>query len=122
MIETKASRQRTTRLHFAIPVFIYGNEASGAPFQDITQTVAINANGCLVELTTPVAKDQALWLTNTKTNEEIPCTVVTIGNPVNGKTPVGLKFSQPSPRFWGLAFPPDDWDPATRKRPTRGPR
>ena len=28
-------------------VFIYGNNESGAPFKEITQTVAINANGCL---------------------------------------------------------------------------
>ncbi len=109
-------------MHFAIPVFIYGNDETGAPYQDITQTVAINANGCLVELTTSVVKDQALLLTNMKTNEEIPCNVVTIGNPANGKFPVGLRFAQPSPRFWGLAFPPDDWDPATRKRPTPGSR
>jgi hypothetical protein len=122
MIETKSGRQRTTRLHFAIPVFVYGNDESGMPYQEITQTVAINANGCLVELTTPVVKDQALLITNMKTNEEIACSVVSIGNPVNGKIPVGLRFNQPSPRFWGLAFPPDDWDPSTRKRPTKGPR
>jgi hypothetical protein len=98
-------------------VFIYGNKESGEPFKEITQTLSINANGCLIELATPVAKEQALLLTNVKTNEEMTCNVVTLGSLVNGKTQVGLRFAQVSPRFWGLAFPPEDWDPADRKRP-----
>jgi hypothetical protein len=105
-------------VHLAIPVFIYGNRESGTPFKEIAQTLAVNANGCLVELATPVSKDQSLLLTNMKSNEEMTCTVVTLGKIANGKAQVGLSFSQPSPRFWGLAFPPEDWDPAERKLPT----
>jgi hypothetical protein len=118
MADNKFVRPRTTRVHLAISVFIYGNSESGTPFKEITQTLAVNANGCLVELSTPVSKDQSLLLTNMKSNEEMACTVVTLGKIVNGKAQVGLSFSQPSPRFWGLAFPPEDWDPAERKLPT----
>ena len=25
-------------------------------------------------------------------------------------------MDHPSPRFWGIAFPPEDWNPAERKR------
>ena len=117
MAETKTARHRTTRVRIAIPVFIYGNNESGPPFKEITQTVEVNANGCLVEIQTPVVKEQPLLLTNLKTDEEIACNVVTLGNFVNGKTEVGLRFAQPSPRFWGIGFPPEDWDPAHRKRP-----
>jgi hypothetical protein len=109
-------RPRTTRIHFAIPVFIYGTKPSGEPFKEITQTLAVNAAGCLVELSTPVVKEQALLLTNMKTNEEIACTVVA-GTSGSDKSQVAIRFAQPSPKFWGLAFPPEDWDPATRKRP-----
>ncbi len=119
MVEAKNPRRRTSRLHFAIPVFIYGNRETGAPFKEITQTIAINADGCLVEIATPVVREQPLLLTNVKTDEEMPCVVVTIGTISNGKAQIGLRFSQASPRFWGLSFPPDDWDPAERKRPTR---
>ena len=122
MVDRKIVSPRTTRLHFAIPVFIYGSKDSGAPFTEITQTLAVNASGCLVELATPVVKEQPLLLTNMKTNEEMACSVVTLGSVVNGKAQVGLRFAQPSPRFWGLAFPPEDWDPATRKLPTAGKR
>ena len=72
-------RHRTTRVHLAISVFIYGNNESGEPFKEITQTLAVNANGCLVELATPVSKDQSLLLTNMQSNEEMTCTVVTLG-------------------------------------------
>ena len=118
MTETKLARQRTTRVHIAIPLFIYGNHESSAPFKEITQTLTVNANGCLIELATPVVKEQPLLLMNMKTNEEMACYVVTLGIHVNGKTQVGLRFARPSPRFWGIAFPPEDWDPADRKRPT----
>jgi len=117
MAESKSARQRTTRVQIAIPVFIYGNHASGPPFKEITQTVAVNANGCLIELATPVVKEQPLLLTNMKSNEEMACNVVAPGNIVNGKMQVALRFAQPSPRFWGIGFPPEDWDPADRKRP-----
>jgi len=117
MADIKAMRPRTTRVLLAIPVFIYGNKESEKPFKEITQTVEVNANGCLLELATPVVKEQQLLLTNMKTNEEMPCLVATLGNVVNGKAQVGLRFAQPSPRFWGLGFPPEDWDPAERKRP-----
>jgi hypothetical protein len=117
MSESKTLRPRTTRVHLAIPVFIYGNKETDKPFKEISQTVEVNANGCLLEMTTPVIKDQHLLLTNMKTNEEMACHVVTLGNVVNGKARVGLRFAQVSPRFWGLSFPPEDWDPAERKRP-----
>jgi hypothetical protein len=117
MVETKIARPRTTRVHIAIPVFIYGSSESGTTFSEYTQTVAVNANGCLIELAESVVKEQPLLLTNLKTNEEMPCSVVTLGNVANGKAVVGLRFAQPSPRFWGIGFPPEDWDPADRKRP-----
>jgi hypothetical protein len=122
MAETKTARQRTTRVRIAIPVFIYGNNEGGPPFKEITQTVSVNANGCLVELSTPVVKEQPLLLTNLKTDEEMACHVVTLGNSCDGKTEVGLRFAQPSPRFWGIGFPPEDWDPASRKRPAPSKR
>jgi hypothetical protein len=108
---------RTTRVTLAINVSIRGQNAAGSPFNETCQTLTVNANGCLLEMATPVAKEQPLVLKNVRTTAEIPCTVVSLGNNANGKTQVALRFEQPSPRFWGLGFPPEDWDPADRKRP-----
>src|SRR5580658_874116 len=117
MAREETSRTRTTRVHLAITVSIRGQNGVGAPFTETTQTVTVNANGCLLEMATPVAKEQPLILKNIRTTGEIPCTVVSLGNTSNGKTQVALRFDQSAPRFWGLGFPPDDWDPADRKRP-----
>jgi hypothetical protein len=117
MVESKIARPRPTQEHVAIPVFIYGHKESGQPFKEINETIAVSANGCLVELLTPVVKGQPLFLTNLKTNEELACSVVTLGNIANGKTEVALCFTQASPHFWGIGFPPEDWEPADRERP-----
>lgn len=110
-------QSRTSRVHLAIAVFVYGNKDGGTPFKEFTKTVSINASGCLLELSTPVVKDQSLLLVNMKSNQEVACQVVSARNGVSGSAQVALRFREPSPRFWGLAFPPEDWDPSTRKRP-----
>jgi hypothetical protein len=97
---------------------VYGATESGNPFNEITQTLIINANGGLIELATPVAKGQRLFIANMKTGDEIACDVATLGSHVGGKAQVGIRFAEPSPHFWGLAFPPEDWDSGERKRPS----
>ena len=117
MAETKILRLRTTRVQIAIPVFIYGNNESGPPFREISETALGECQWLpRLRLPRPLSKNSPFLLTNIKTNEDMQCTVVTLGNFVNGKTEVGLRFGQPSPRFWGIGFPPEDWDPAERKR------
>ena len=108
---------RATRLHMAIPVFVYGTTESGEPFKEITATLVINDSGGLFELETPVVRDQKLLLANMKTGAEITCSVASLQTSNDGKTQVGISFDQPSPHFWGVTFPPEDWDSADRKRP-----
>jgi hypothetical protein len=55
---------------------------------------------------------------NPKTAEELPSKVVSLGKPEDGKIPVGIEFSEASPLFWQISFPPDDWlTSSERKRP-----
>jgi hypothetical protein len=96
-----------------MPVFV-----RGANFQESTNTVAVNAHGCLVMLKAKVVRDDQLSLVNAKTAEELPARVVSLGKPEEGKIPVGVEFGEPSPLFWRINFPPDDWFTSTeRKRP-----
>lgn len=101
----------------AIPIFVHGTNESGSPFKENTETIVINARGALIELQTPVAKEQELRLTNMETRAEITCHVVTFRRSESGKAQIGIRFNEASPRFWGLGFPPEDWDPAERKLP-----
>jgi hypothetical protein len=53
--------------------------------------------------------------------------VEVVGQSVNGKAfrqrvesekaELGIEFLEPQPRFWGIAFPPEDWSRAERKMP-----
>ena len=105
--------RRTQRVHIAMPVVVRGRH-----FEEATTTVAVNAHGCLVLLKTAIARDEILSLVNPRTAEELPSKVVSIGKPEDGKIPVGIEFAEPSPLFWQINFPPDDWlTSSERKRP-----
>jgi hypothetical protein len=88
----------------------------GELFQEKTKTITVNANGCLVLLAAKVKRGQKLIISNPQTQEELPCTVIFQGDYNSGRSEVGLEFSEPSPKFWRIAFPPTDWDPNERKR------
>jgi len=72
-------------------------------------------------MTNRVARAQQISIVNPKTAEELPCSVNFIGQRDAGKMEVGIEFSEPSPLFWRIAFPPEDWDPSERKRASHSP-
>jgi hypothetical protein len=110
--------RRTQRVSIAIPVVVRGKG-----FQETTSTFSVNAHGGLVALRATVAVDDLVSLINPRTLEELPGKVVYIGKPEDGKIPVGVEFSEPSPFFWKISFPPDDWmNSEERKRPGSNPR
>ncbi|HWY27408.1 MAG TPA: PilZ domain-containing protein [Candidatus Angelobacter sp.] len=109
-------RRRTQRVQIAMPLLVRGKSGERA-FEEEATTMSISANGCMVMLSARVVRAQEITILNPKTVEELPCTVAFVGRTVQGKTEVAFEFSEPSPLFWRIAFPPEDWDPAERKRP-----
>jgi hypothetical protein len=103
--EYGSSRRRTQRVKIAIPVTVRIPKANASFYEEATETVVVNAHGCLALLAVPLATGQQVRIVNAKSSEE-------------GKTEVGLEFSEPAPRFWRITFPPEDWNPADRKLPT----
>jgi hypothetical protein len=108
-------RRRTQRVRIAMAVLVRAKSGNHS-FEEETQTVSVNAHGCMVRLAARVTRDQHISIVNPKTAEELPCTVTFIGQADAGKMEVGIEFDEPSPRFWRIAFPPTDWDPSERKR------
>jgi len=91
----------------------------GADFQETPSTVTVNAHGGIVMLKAKIARGDLIWLINPKTGEEMPVKVVFLGNPKDGKIPVGVEFSEASPLYWRINFPLADWHAsAERKRPS----
>ena len=115
-----AERRRSPRVNIAMPVLVRGKRGTQS-FEEPAQTISVSAHGCMIRMATPVSRHQEIAIVNTKTAEELPCTVTFLGQKEGGKTEVGVEFAEASPLFWRIAFPPEDWDPSERKRPG-GPR
>jgi hypothetical protein len=78
-------------------------------FEEETHTLIVNAHGALIALTGRVSKGQKLRLTNRATKEERVCQVVNLGQTSQSKGQIGIEFLTPSPDFWHISFPPEDW-------------
>jgi hypothetical protein len=96
----------------SLPVTVSGKTSQGQ-FSEKTQTVVINAHGALVGLQAKVIKGQTVRLQSATFPDEQECQVIWIGPTAEGKTQCGLEFTKPSPKFWGVSFPPPDWSPST---------
>jgi hypothetical protein len=109
--------RRTQRVHILMAVLVRGT-SGGKPFEEETKTTTVNAHGCLISLATPVTRGQHVSIVNPKTAEEVECKVAFISENKGSKTEVGLEFTEASPLFWRIGFPPEDWvDSMERKRP-----
>jgi hypothetical protein len=115
--ESGSERRRSHRVHIVMPVVVRGKNGD-MPFTEEARTITVNAHGCMIRLAAKLVRGQELAIVNPMTVEELPCTVSFIGQKDSGKTEVGLEFIEPSPLFWRITFPSDDWDPAERKHHT----
>ncbi len=109
----ESNRRRSQRVVLALGITVSSaDEGRIAAFQEETQTLVVNAHGALISLTAKVEKGQLLRMKNRATRKEQACKVVFVGPVANGKTQIGIEFTSPSPEFWHIAFPPEDWTAA----------
>jgi hypothetical protein len=94
-----------------VHVRIRGTDSLSKSFEEQAVTLAINAHGALVSLNYRLTNGSKVQLRHNMTDEEQECHVVHLGQLRDGKTEVGLEFSEPRPGFWRVAFPPEDWTP-----------
>ena len=107
--------RRTQRVHIQMAVIVRGT-SKGKPFEEETKTTTVNANGCLVSLDAPVMRGQQVSVVNSKTVEELMCNVAFISENKGSKSEVGLEFTEPSPLFWRIGFPPEDWSESSERK------
>lgn len=113
--------RRTQRVHILMSVIVRGTN-DGQPFVEETKTMTVNAHGCLLTMGTVVKRGQRVSIVNPKTAEEVLCSVVYVSENKGGKAEVGLEFTEASPLFWRIGFPPEDWiDSTDRKRVGNSP-
>ena len=104
-------RRRSQRVLMQVAVRIRGENAEGAPFEEETSTLAINAHGALILLQARITSGSTVHMQHNGTKQEQECQVVFLGPVRSGKAEIGLEFAAPSPSFWRVAFPPEDWSP-----------
>jgi hypothetical protein len=104
------TRRRSHRVIIGVAIVVM---SEGSPkdkaFEESTQTLVVNAHGALIGLSANVKKGQLLRLKNRATKEEQLCKIMHLGQTTAGVTQIGVEFTSPSPNFWRIAFPPDDW-------------
>jgi hypothetical protein len=115
--DPKRDARRSKRVYIAMPVIVKGQQGAET-FEEQASTESVNAHGCMIRLAKMVNRGQKLTLTNVKSREAVECRVVYIGQSEGGKTQAGIEFNRPAGYFWHIAFPPDDWNAAERKKPT----
>lgn len=93
----------------SVPVIASGKTSDKKDFTEETRTLVVNAHGALISLGARVAKDQKITIQHKATQETLDCRVVYVGNAQGAKPQMGLEFVSPSPSFWRIDFPPDDW-------------
>jgi hypothetical protein len=118
------ARRRSQRVLMQVGIRVRGKDAQGKDFEEMTETLAINAHGALILLNARVISGATIRMRHNKTEEEQECHVAFLGPVRSGRAEVGVEFSAPCPNFWRVAFPPEDWSPknpearsATKLRP-----
>ncbi len=102
-------RRRSQRLLIKTKIAVRSERADGTPFEEQTQTVTVSSHGAMILLSAPAQIGQTLFLRHLNADDEVEARVICIGGRQAGKTQLGIEFQEPSPQFWRVAFPPDDW-------------
>src|SRR5665213_2262327 len=105
-----SKRRRSQRVILSVGVMVRTeNAAKDDSFVEETRTLVVNMHGALIPLSGKVVQGQTLVLTNRGSKEEQKCRVVNLSTTSGGESQVAVEFLNPSPDFWHIAFPPEDW-------------
>ena len=108
----RPTRRRSQRVLLKMGVVVSGTR-DGRSFSENTVTATVSAYGALLLMHQSVTPKQKLVVRNAVSREDVPCRVVDVHglNPETGSTEVSIEFETSSPRFWHIAFPPENWTP-----------
>jgi hypothetical protein len=112
-----ASKRRSSRVVIEMPVTVFGQSLDRKMFHEHTKTITVSAHGALLSLRANIDAVRPVLIVNPRTQSEAQCRVAYRKDLAGGVVEIGLEFSTSLPKFWGIHFPPEDWDPAERKRP-----
>jgi hypothetical protein len=103
-------RRRSQRVLISVPIRVSGVRPDGKPFSEETHTSVVNSHGASLVLGETVSQEQILTIRNLNSEKELHGIVVDVHMAEGGKREVGVEFAEESPRFWSIAFPPENWN------------
>lgn len=103
-------RRRSLRVLLSVPVILRSVNPSASALEEETKTLVVNAHGALIQLSGNFKANQKVTMTHKATRETQDCRIVYVGPMQDGKAQVGIEFAKPSPKFWRISFPPEDWN------------
>ncbi|HUL35054.1 MAG TPA: hypothetical protein VL128_14305 [Candidatus Eisenbacteria bacterium] len=105
------NRRRSQRVLLRMPVLVITRAADNQHVSENAYTSSVNAHGALLYLSLKATVGQKFIIKNNETGEEQFVRVVRTSPAPEGKHEVAIEFLRPAPKFWRIAFPPDDWAP-----------
>jgi len=93
-----ANRRRSQRILLSINISVEGQTSAGQAFTETTKTSAARHQ--------PRRHPE---ITSIKTGDTSMATVVDLPTGAEAGAEVGVELQKPSPRFWRVAFSPEDW-------------
>jgi hypothetical protein len=102
-------QRRSLRVLLSVPIHVRGKDGKNRKFDEDTRTLVANAHGALISHAAAVVAGQQVTVSNEATHQSRDCRVVYLGDRGCGKIQMGIEFVKPSPTFWQMDFPPDDW-------------
>jgi hypothetical protein len=106
---TGQNRRRSTRVLLKVAVHISGTLPDGNIFQEEAWSLFVSAHGALLSVSIALPVGMELTLTHKPTRKSVKCKSVFLGKPQGDKAQVGIEFLRPSPMFWQIDFPAEDW-------------
>jgi hypothetical protein len=98
--------RRSCRVALRVPVRIYEPGTDKRFIIEEAYSVKVSLWGGQISLESAVRDGQKLLLVNVATGESQESHITHLGPPHLGRRLAGIEFLAPSPRFWGLTFPP----------------
>jgi hypothetical protein len=98
-------RRRTVRVMLTVPLKVHGRDLNGEAFSVETNSHTVSLHGASIELAPGVVLGETLRLENERTREKVEGKIVTIRHSRDGKTYVGVEFTNHDVNFWHMSFP-----------------
>jgi len=108
--EQAPNRRRASRIPHQVRIVLSGADVDGISFAEETETLTVSKHGLAVRTSYHLPLGQEISVRTKDKNRVGQFEVVWIGKPgTSDEGRIGLEWVEPH-RFWGIEFPPDDWE------------